>query len=495
MNELFIRALDAHEVRVRLAALPAWEARAAAWEASALTFAFFAVAAAVVLGVWPARKALPRVVSAALPLGLGLVGVVGAWIAARPRDVTAGSALSLFPELAARFDDVGRVGWYATFIAAGVLAATIVDGPAWLDRLYAQQAVRITTALLAFGAGLAVLAAARPVLDERAAIDAVAPLPALAPSEPLLAHVGQRRLVALDALSELGVRSESFLGFQTARYVVHDAGSPADLDALAARRRHRASLSGAHRAEWSLAAPVALDAPATPGPFHVAIARRRGPVEVELVIDGLAIDDAPDPAFPLVAGARWRWAQARRRDGEPVVEEGHTTLWVLEERVVDGLRTLEVDIFLEPLATTDPIATSAPPARRETLRLVPWEGTYRLAPAPDADRFVEPYEPTGREVAGLVPGGGALCRVRGLGLCTCATDPTGPRVCMEDRTDGREEVGSAVAAALTLGISVLFGARARRTLVERRLVEVDTEAIDTPSLLAPPPPAPRRRRR
>ncbi len=489
MSETFEGTIEGHQVSVDLGPLAAWEARA--WmDEGALGAALALVLVVAVLGL--ARRgstARTRSIGGLAPVVLAALaaGAVIALASASQAEPPMGSPLALFPELARRFEPVGKLARLALAVGLGGLVGVACDLPAFIDRAYASLAVRAVLGLIAVAPGALSVAAAEPVREHRDALVAIAHLPFVA-LPPVELHPGQTRTITVDGASALGLRAEpSAHWFSTHGPTrrITDAGSTRDRDALARGDDLRVALDLAELDAWRVERRIRIEAPRAAGPFRHATTFERGPVTVVAIVEARAIDDAPDPSFPLAVGDRWVFAQARRR-GRVVVEEGTLALFVSHEEVVDGFLQLVVSVTLTP--ATDAAGELVTRPRQATYHLVPREGGYHFAGG--EGRFIAPAPPPAPDAAPRDPARGERCVVHLLEpmICDCREEPRGPRICALARGDF---VGDAVALGIglvTAGLTWILGMRGGAAhVVELRLVEVNGATIETPSELVEPP--------
>ncbi len=491
-------SIEGQLVRIDVGPLADWEALA--WsEQAALAASVLAAVGVAVWGYARGRTRVAKALGAALPSAAGVLGGAGSLAARLSEERSSGEhVLRLVGELGARFDAIGLFAWPALGIAAGALAGVLLDVPAWRERPLHAQLPRAACALVALGLAAASIALSAPALAHREVLEAIRPLPFVATAEDLELHVGQSREVELGEITALGVRlgAPTFLWFGRPRRVLEDPGSPADRAALARGEHVRELLSTDDLAAWSLGGAHTLRAPSEPGPFRQPLVVRRGPVTVESGIDAVAIDDAPDPLFPLQVGVRRVFARATQRGRGPVVEDGRITLEVAREEVIDGFRRVVVRVVDTPAEGSERVA---PPPRE--LAVIPWEGTYRTRARGDAPRFVSPIEPIAASEGGAAPPedvepeAGRPCRVELLPgfACACVEGPrAGPTRCVHAGSNAVETLVLGGLALVTAGLTWFLGARpGPAPVTELRLVEADGAVVDTPSRLE----APRRRAR
>ncbi len=478
-ESIFEGTIDGHAVRVAIGPLVAWE-RLAAIETAALTTMLLALAVVTWIRIGdPSRRAL-----AALGPLAGGACALAAFFTREPDGVTGFGAnvFAIFPSLGSRVVGVGVGPRVMVWCASGVLAAVLVDVPAWRGRPK-RQVARLGVLALPLVVALAALHASADVRAFRAEVAAIRPLPHVAFEDALALHVGQRRAVTPSEVTQLAVRSlpNMLIFVPGARFITSEAGTPVDAAHLAAHEWWRVSMEEADAQAWS-ASTVEVVAPSSPGAFVVSAHFERGPVRVSRDLDALAISDAPDPLFPLTVGMERRFARSRRVRGGDLVALAPLTLRVDDEALVDGFRVLRVSLREgETVLRTDTV--------------VPWEGTYRMSARSDAPPFIEraatsdPSDPSGDVL-------GATCLLLSfdrLPSCECATEPpAGPRRCTFVDGHGGEALLALGLGILTLGASVVGGVTApRATVTELRLESAEGVAVDTASLLAVPTHHPR----
>lgn len=495
---VFQGQIEGHLVRVAVSALAVWEARAWVEQAALGVGIAIAIGVAVHGGIRGRTKGA-RVAGAALPAGAAFIALVFAGLAARSSGLSAcehgarGNVLQLFDGLAARFASVELLSWATVGLGIGLALGVLLDVPAWMDRAFRAQLLRLVLALVAGALGVGSLLSASDALARRDELAAIGPLPQVREAEAFRLHRGQAMEHRLEHVEALGLRRPpaALLIFPRPPFVVERPGSPEDQARLEAREHFHVGLESEDATAWN-ARMIHLEAPPEAGPFDVPLSFERGGIEVDASVRAEAIDDTPDPLFPLEVGTDRVYARSWQARSGSVRDDGQVRIRVRGEAVVDGFRELTVEIVGTPPEDSDDLAT--PQAFRRLVHLIPWEGTYRVRTSDEARAFVEPVE---RPQGAADEGAGVPCQLDVIdgATCVCVEEPpAGPRRCVHSHTRAGGNLLLVALGILTAGVTWMAGATPTDgPLTELRLIEAEGEPVDTPTRLEQGRPGRRRR--